>query len=866
MNTKSKIMNPSLFLIGVILILCHFTWATPKEGTSGKAIRSKVNINRDWTFQLGDHPGAEKARFADANWQNIGLPHSFSIPYFLSSEFYTGYGWYRKHLAMEDEPGMRRFSLEFEGVFQVSEVFVNGILIGTHKGGYNGFSFDITRVIHKGDNIIAVRVNNIWDPQLAPRAGEHVFSGGIYRDVWLVETAPIHVAWYGTFVTTPGLTEKSGKVNIKTEISNDGGKASKGLLKTTIVDPDGKEVISMETPVSFELGKTVVIDQTSSEISNPKLWTPSTPILYKAVTSIVIENKTVDQYETTFGMRWVEWTPDKGFFLNGKHFYFKGCNVHQDHAGWGDAVTNGGFFRDVRLMKEAGFDFIRGSHYPHDPAFSEACDKIGMLFWSENCFWGIGGFQPEGNWSCSAYPTRVKDEKAFEESVKRSLTEMIRIHRNHPSIVVWSMSNEPFFSQQEQMPKVRTFLKELVKLSHELDPTRAAAIGGCQRGEIDKIGDVAGYNGDGAKLYLNPGVASVVSEYGSTVADRPGDYFAGYGDLQEEQFAWRSGQAIWCGFDHGSIAGHFGSMGLVDYFRLPKRQWYWYRKYYNHIEPEKWTEAGIPAAVKLTADKTIIEHANGTDDVHLIVSILDKDGNALSNSPDVTLEIVSGPGEFPTGSSISFQEGSDIVIRDGKAAIEFRSYFAGKTLIRATSPNLTPSEITIESKDDPVWVNSNYKKVNRPYFRYNSQTVQKPEEYINLLSDRPTKASSSEVGHSQRFANDMDSISYWQPVKSDSLSSWWLVDMENTYSLTQVKVTFKEKTNLKYFIDISLDGITWKSIVNQSDNLDVMKTQIDILISGNRGRFLRIRFLPAHYFNGQIPSLAHVEAFGKHVD
>ena len=829
--------------------------------SAAETARSKTNLNREWKFQPGDFQGAEKADFADSNWQNVGLPHSFSLPYFLSAEFYSGYGWYRKNIVVEKEIGDRRFNLEFEGVFQVAEVFVNGVLAGTHRGGYNGFSIDITHALHKGNNLVAVRVNNIWDAQLAPRAGEHVFSGGIYRDVWLVETAPVHVAWYGTFVTTPELSEASGKVNVKTEIANDAQKPSKGILKTIILNPSGKEVASVITPFAIEPGKTATIDQTTDAITNPQLWTPQTPALYKAVSSIIQdENQTVDTYETTFGMRWVKWTADKGFFLNGKNYYFKGVNVHQDHAGWGDGVTNAGFVRDVQQMKDAGFDFIRGSHYPHDPAFSDACDQLGMLFWSENCFWGIGGFKPEGDWSCSAYPTIAKDEKPFEESVKESLREMIRIHRNHPSIVVWSMSNEPFFSVPETMPKVRSFLKDLVTLSHELDPTRAAAIGGCQRGEIDKLGDVAGYNGDGAKLYMNPGVASVVSEYGSTIADRPGEYIAGYGELQEEQFEWRSGQAIWCGYDHGSIAGHFGCMGVADYFRLPKRQWYWYRNAYKNVPPPVWSTEGSAAAIRLTASKTIIENADGTDDIHLVVAILDKDGKEISNSPDVKLEIVSGPGEFPTGSSILFQNGSDIVIRDGKAAIEFRSYYAGKTIIRATSPGLKEAEITIVSKGAPAFKPESFTAVERPYLRYrNAEQKAQDDMQINLLAERPTRVSSSAEGHSPRLANDGDPKTFWQCGEKPDEKAWWQVDMENIYSLSEIKITFKEDLPVKCGIHISMDGSNWKEILRQSvfdNNLNSIKN----LSPNNAGRFLRIVF----FTNPEEKSsnIAEIEAFG----
>ena len=171
--------------------------------------------------------------------------------------------------------------------------------------------------------------------------------------------------------------------------------------------------------------------------------------------------------------------------------------------------------------------------------------------------------------------------------VLQQLTELIRINRNHPSIVAWGMDNEVFFSAQETMPEVRRLLREQVALTHRLDPTRPAAIDGAQRGDIDKLGDVAGYNGDGARLFPNPGIPNLVAEYGSTMADRPGDYAPGWDELPNTPGAdpakegswrlpWRSGEVIWAAFDHGSIAGkRFGGMGMIDYFRLPKRQYYW---------------------------------------------------------------------------------------------------------------------------------------------------------------------------------------------------------------------------------------------------------------------------------------------------
>jgi hypothetical protein len=258
---------------------------------------------------------------------------------------------------------------------------------------------------------------------------------------------------------------------------------------------------------------------------------------------------------------------------------------------------------------------------------------------------------------------------------------------------------------------MRAFLEELVNYTHTLDPTRPAAIGGAQRpvdeNRIDQIGDLAGYNGDGSSLpvFQNPGVPSLVSEYGSTSAVRPGKYEPGWGDLAKDNgqavHPWRSGQAIWCMFDHGSIAGeNLGRMGIVDYYRLPKRAWYWYRNEYRRIPPPAWPQEGVPAGLKLAADKTELRSVDGTDDTLVAVTVVNKDGKPISNCPPVTLTVDRGPGEFPTGPSITFDPHSDIAIRDGQAAIEFRSYYAGRTLIRATSPGLRDATIEITSADE----------------------------------------------------------------------------------------------------------------------------------------------------------------------
>ena len=852
-----------LFLAALFFVTAPFAAEPPRE---------TISFNREWKFLLGDHPGAQAVGYDDDQWEEIGLPHSFSIPYFASPEFYVGYGWYRKHFDVPTKWTDRRLFLEFQGAFQDAEIFLNNRPLAEHMGGYTGFSLDITGAVKTGDNVLAVRLNNRWNPQLAPRAGEHVFSGGIYRGVRLVATGALHVTWYGTFVTTPQVSKVSGTVNVKTEIRNDSAVTNVCVLKTAILDPDGKTVASISSTRSVPAGTTVRFDQTTDPIARPKLWHPDHPFLYKALSEVYDGKKIADQFETTFGFRWFKWTADQGFFLNGEHYYFKGVNVHQDHAGWGDAVADSGFYRDVGMVKDAGFDLIRGSHYPHAPAFADACDRLGVLFWSENSFWGTAGFK--NSWGSSAYPPEPANQPGFEQSVRDSLRDMIRINRNHPSIVVWSMDNEVFFTEKSTLPRVATFLKQLVAYSHELDPTRPAAIGGCQRGGLDRLGDIAGYNGDGARLFINPGSANVVTEYGSTMEDRPGTYAPGWGDLVDGpgdrsqpffwRYPWRSGEALWCAFDHGSIAGrHFGAMGMIDYFRLPKRQWYWYRNEYRHIPPPAWPLSGTPAALKLTADKTTPKSVDGTDDAQLIVTVVDKDGGTLNNSPPVMLAIASGPGEFPTGPSITFTPDSDITIRDGQAAMEFRSYYAGKTVIRATSPGLKEATITITSLGEPKFTPGVTPPVKpRPYVRFEGQTVSGGRTQTNSVFGprNPTRASSEVRGHDAGLGNDGNPATFWQ-ASDAATGAWWQVDLERVVAVSQTRIVFPSEGNYRYRIEFSNDQVQWTLGVDQTRNLTTDKSRTDAVAQAVAGRFVRVTFtgLPA----GKPAALAEMEVAGR---
>lgn len=864
MKNKSLYQEAFFFFKMVSFFLASILYCAIGNAQSNG--RRTVNFNREWKFKLGDISGAEATNFSDTQWENVGIPHSFSIPYFMSSDFYIGYGWYRKRFIADASIKLKKTYLEFEGVFQVAEVYVNGILAGKHEGGFTGFKIDISNTLRKGSNTIAIRVNNIWQPGLAPRAGEHVFSGGIYRDVTLVQTSAVHIDWQGFFITTPIATKQKATVNVSVNVDNTTAKDTDIKLLTRILDASGKQVTQLSSTQKVGPGVSTILQDTR-EIPNPKLWHPNHPYMYTAVTAVYEGTKLVDEQSQAFGMRSIRWTPDNGFFINGEHLYLLGANVHQDQAGWGDAVTNAALYRDVKMMKEAGFNFIRGSHYPHDPAFAEACDKLGMLFWCENNFWGIGGSDntPEGYWNSSAYPTRANDTAAFNTSLTRELKEMIKINRNHPSIIVWSVSNEPFFTAEKTIIPMRELLKKQIATAHTEDPTRPSAIGGSQRPldslRIDLIGDVAGYNGDGAniELFQNPGVPTVVSEYGSVTANRPGKYEPGWGDLAKDSGkatrGWRSGQAIWCGFDHGSIAGaNLGKMGIVDYFRLPKRSWYWYRNAYRGIAPPEWPAEGAPAALRLDAGKTWAD-TDGKDDIYLKITVLDSNGSAISNNPDVKLEIISGPGEFPTGRSITFSEKSDIRIQDGVAAISVRSWYAGKTVIRASAKGLKTAETVLNFKGKYVYKKGITPEVPaRPYSKY---VIEKQANVPQLFGrNNPTFASSSASGHINGFGADGKTGTWWQ-ANPDDRQPYWMLDTEKKLALSEITITFPKKSLYRYKIEVSDDQQTWKLWADLGGN-EQQKVSKKITAKDLTGRFVRISFP-----NAAEALLAEVNVLGK---
>jgi hypothetical protein len=304
-------------------------------------------------------------------------------------------------------------------------------------------------------------------------------------------------------------------------------------------------------------------------------------------------------------------------------------------------------------------------------------------------------------------------------------------------------------------------------------------------------------------------------------------------------------------------------MGIVDYFRLPKRMFSWYRNEYRKVPPPDWPRGGTPAALRLSADKTTLQSADGTDDAQLIVTVVDANGKALSNSPPVTLSLASGPGEFPTGTAITFDPKSDIAIRDGQAAIEFRSYHAGASVICATSPGLREATITIRSLGEPKFITGQTPPVQpRPYLRFEmpTGTAYSTQKRVNLAAQRPTRASTESPQHTARLANDESETTCWAPLPTDT-NAWWQVDLESVCRVERVSVTFPAQGNFRYRIEVSKDAQQWTVAADQTQTVSTDRERTDMLASGVSGRFLRLTF--AHPSAACSGALAEVEVQGQ---
>lgn len=773
----------------------------------------KKNINKNWYFRYGEEADL-KETFDKTSFFPIGLPHTFDLPYYGETGFYIGFGVYKKELSFTAEDLKSDIFLEFLGVFQEAEIFLNGDAVLSHRGGYTGFTADITSAAREGTNLLTVRVNNLWHSDLPPRAGEHLFGGGIYRDVSLIFVPKAHIKWNGIFIQ-PKVLDGRAQIEVQVETENASGRT----LCAEIFDGGGVSCGRVS-------GAAQPVSRLCLEIENPVLWDVDNPVLY------TLECRLGEQTETIpFGIRTISFSAETGFFLNGKHLYLEGVNVHQDRGGWGDAATIEGIRRDLKMMKEAGFNFIRTSHYPRHPFFARECDRLGLLVWYEATFWGIGGFGGEGFWNASAMPTAQKDFEPFAENCMYAMKSMIRANRNSPSIIAWSVGNEIFFSQKEVLDDAKKLVQRMLDCAKELDATRPAGVGGTQRGGFHLMGDMTGFNGDGATLYKKPSIPNLVSEYGSVVANRPGTYETYYTAGVKEQYEWRCGRALWCGFHHGSIAD-IGRMGIVDLYRLPLRAYFCYREKLTGVGPPEFPRAAKAHHLELRADRAEIR-TDGTDDTMLIVTMHDESGCRVSAGEKVVVEVIDGEGVFPTGKKWEMKS-DRLSFLDGIGAIELRAYHSGRICVRASAPDVLPAEIVIMATGEKAEEGAPIRWPECP-----PKTFLTTEQGTDLVLNRPVWASSEAEDHPGCMVSDGSSTTFWCPSEKSGAPEL-IMDMENIYEPECVELSLDE-TRTRVTVAVSADRQNWTQVY-RTRWMKKRFTGKKLKLKKAPGRYLRLTF------------------------
>jgi len=426
---KKRTFTQMIF-VSVLLVLFILLGGCSRQ--SGERMRIREKFNTGWKFVNKDVKNAQTADFDDSEWRELDLPHDWAIEGPFSKEVYfqggylpyPGVGWYRK--AFQFTAVGKSALLEFDGVMMFPKVWVNGQFVGEWGFGYTSFAFDITKFLKPDqENVIAVRVENLdyssrWYP-----------GSGIYRNVWLTLTDPIHVAHWGTYVTTPEVSDDEAAVKVETWIENQNSDKKDVVLETSIMDQKGRLISKESRQIQLDGNSKHRIEQ-ELKVQNPRRWDVDDPYLYTAVTKIKKGGVVVDDYETLFGIRTFRFDADKGFFLNGRSLKIKGVNMHHDLGPLGSAVSKRAIERQLEIMKAMGVNAIRTAHNPPAPEQMDLCDEMGILVMDESF----------DEWRKSK--TNVKNSYSilFDKWAEKDMAALVLRDRNHPSVIMWSTGNE----------------------------------------------------------------------------------------------------------------------------------------------------------------------------------------------------------------------------------------------------------------------------------------------------------------------------------------------------------------------------------------------------------------------------------------
>ena len=608
----------------------------------------RISFNQNWQFQLG--------AASNGQWRQLNLPHDWSIEGEFSEKHPAGtgggalpggVGWYRKTFTIPATAKGKQIFVEFDGVYRNSEVWINGHYLGKRPYGYSTFEYELTPHLVYGakPNVIRVKVDNSQQPNSRWYSGS-----GIYRNVWLTTLDPVHIAHWGTYVTTPEVNNESATVVLKTQVNNSSKRTSPINLTTIIQDANGREVARhTQRGVAAEASQTL-------KISSPKLWSDEHPYLYKVVSQLEQGGRVVDRYETPLGIRTFRFDVEKGFFLNGKPVKIRGVCNHHDLGSLGAAVNTRALERQLEILKAMGVNALRTSHNPPAPELLDLTDKMGLIVMDEAFdVWKI-------------QKTKFDYHLDFDEWHKRDLEDMVLRDRNHPSIFIWSIGNE-VMEQWNKNPEGGNISRKLVAIVRNLDRTRpiTAACNGVTtdnkvltEGDLDLVG--TNYHhaqfSEFAKRF--PGRPIIGAETNSSVHMRgsyamPSDEIrrwprkdedilklgptyecsaydnstAPWGAGHEEMWKlvkkhdWFSGMYIWTGWDYlgeptpfpwPAVSSYFG---IIDLAGFPKDPYYFYQSEWTntpvlHVFPHwNWKQG---------EQVDVVAYFNNADEVELFLN------------------------------------------------------------------------------------------------------------------------------------------------------------------------------------------------------------------------------------------------------
>lgn len=590
------------------------------------AQRSEYLLEKGWKFTKGEVSNAEMPAFNDAKWETVDIPHDWAIfgPFDENNDLqnvavtqnfetqaslktgrtgglpYVGIGWYRT--TFHSTPG-KQTTLIFDGAMSEARVFVNGKEACFWPCGYNSFYCDVTSLVNEDgkNNTLAVRLEN------RPQSSRWYPGAGLYRNVHVVTTEKIHVPVWGTQITTPCVKDEYASVCLRTTILN--AEKTELTVVTDIMDADGQVVSTKTNKGVINHGQPFT---QNFIVERPKLWSPETPVLYKAVSKIYSGDTLLDTYSTRFGIRTIEYIADKGFYLNGKRRKFQGVCNHHDLGPLGAAINVAALRHQLTLLKEMGCDAIRTSHNMPAPELVELCDEMGFMMMLE----------PFDEWDIAKCDNGY--HRFFNEWAEKDMVNMLRQYRNNPCVVMWSIGNEVPTQWSPEGYKVAKFLQDIC---HREDPTRPVTCGMDQVKSVLANGfaamlDIPGLNYR-AHLYDEayerlPQNIILGSETSSTVSSRgvykfPVERKAGamYDDHQSssydleycswsnipdidfaraEDHEWTIGQFVWTGFDYlgepspydtNAWPNHSSMFGIIDLASIPKDRYYLYRSVWN---------------------------------------------------------------------------------------------------------------------------------------------------------------------------------------------------------------------------------------------------------------------------------------------